>query len=183
MGEEPRQLERRIERTREELGYDVDALADKVSPSRVVGRRVERTRSSLVGLKDSVMGSAEPAISSVQEGAVDSVDAVRRRARGNPLAAGLIAFGVGWLVASMLPASDTEEELAGRLEQAVKDNAGPVTEQLKDSAQEMADHLKQPAQEAAQSVKDRATEAVQQVGQEGRSAASDVAPTSGTGPR
>ena len=40
MGEESEQLRREIDETRRELGTDVDALTEKVSPSRVVGRRV-----------------------------------------------------------------------------------------------------------------------------------------------
>jgi uncharacterized protein YjbJ (UPF0337 family) len=180
MGEDPRQLERQIEQTREELGYDVDALADKVSPGRALGRGVERTKTSITGVKDRVMGSAQSAASSTQAGAGDSIDTIRAKAQGNPLAAGVIAFGVGWLVASLIPATETEEHIAGRVEDTVKDNAGPVTEQLKDSAQEMADHLKQPAQEAAQSVKDRASEGAQRVAHEAGSAATDATQHAGT---
>ena len=41
--------------------------------------------------------------------------AARRQTQGNPLAAGLIAFGVGWLVSSLLPDSQKERELAHQL--------------------------------------------------------------------
>ncbi|WIX84268.1 hypothetical protein QRX50_19710 [Amycolatopsis carbonis] len=39
---------------------------------------------------------------------------VRRGTEGNPLAAGLIAFGAGWLVASLLPGTEREREVVGQ---------------------------------------------------------------------
>lgn len=41
---DPEELERRIERTRAELARTVDAIADRVSPKRVVRRSVARMR-------------------------------------------------------------------------------------------------------------------------------------------
>lgn len=58
MGETTEQLRRDIEVTREEIGRDVDALAYKASPSRMVHERVERTKSGLGRLRDRVMGTA-----------------------------------------------------------------------------------------------------------------------------
>ena len=44
MGEESDQLRREIDRTRLDLGTDVDALTEKVSPNRAVERRVDKTK-------------------------------------------------------------------------------------------------------------------------------------------
>src|SRR4051812_50176631 len=57
MGEETARLRAEIDQTRENLTRDVDLLADKTSPSRIVERRVEKTKRGIVGLKDKVMGT------------------------------------------------------------------------------------------------------------------------------
>ena len=196
MGEESDQLRREIEQTRNELGSDVDALTDKVSPKRVVERRVEGTRNAIGGFKERIMGTTSDvtssatgtvsgaassmqgtvsgAASSVGDTAASTAHKARRQAEGNPLAAGLIAFGVGWLVSSLLPPSQKERELA----QQVKDQAQPavqaVGQQAGQALSEVKDNLQQPAQEAVQSVKDTASDAAGTVGQEARAAAGDV---------
>src|SRR5205823_5088716 len=146
--------------TRANLSYDVDALNEKVNPTRVVDRRVGKAKSTVTGLKDkvfgaahdtgqhahgtaanaagSVQGAASSAAGSVQNAASSAVDAVQsapdtiqRQAQGNPLAAGLIAFGVGWLVSSLLPTSEKEKQLASQAESAVKDHSQPLVDQAK----------------------------------------------------
>ena len=68
---------------------------------------------------------------------------------------GLIAFGVGWLAASLLPASEKEKQAA----LAVKEQAAPLIDGAKVIASDVAGDLRQPAQEAVQAVKERADEA------------------------
>ena len=68
MGEESEQLRREIEATRRELGTDVDALTEKVSPKRVVERRVDRARDAVGSLKEKVMGTTSDATSSAGNG-------------------------------------------------------------------------------------------------------------------
>src|SRR6478735_2824109 len=57
MGEETARLRAEIDQTRENLTRDVDLLAEKTSPSRIVERRVEKTKRGIVGLKEKVMGT------------------------------------------------------------------------------------------------------------------------------
>ena len=64
MGEESDQLRRQIEQTRQELGTDVDALTEKVSPKRVVERRVEGTKNAIGGFKERIMGTTSDVTSS-----------------------------------------------------------------------------------------------------------------------
>ena len=191
MGEETARLRAEIDQTRENLTRDVDLLAEKTSPSKIVERRVERTKRGISGLKDKVMGampgsdddeysytrlhhgygsgygngesggqgfvgnatstvsggvssaagtvgsaagSAKESVtgavsnatstvgdaaSSVGDAAHGAVGTVKEQAEGNPLAAGLVAFGVGWLVSSLMPASEAEQRAARRaVEQA-----------------------------------------------------------------
>ena len=203
MGEESDQLRREIEQTRRELGTDVDALGDKVSPRRVMERRVDRTKNAIGGVKERIMGTTsdasssaggaisgaassvqdrmsgaasgvQHAASSVGDTATDTAYRARRQAQGNPLAAGLIAFGLGWLVSSLLPPSEKERQLAHQ----VKDQAQPavqaVGQQAGQALSEMKDNLQQPAQEAVESVKQTAADAAGTVKDEARSAAGDV---------
>ena len=92
---------------------------------------------------------------------------LRSQASGNPLAVGLIAVGVGWLLGSLLPASSAEEQAAVK----VKEVATPV---VTSAAREAAANLQGPAQDAAQSVKDRAADAATTVREEAASSVSDL---------
>jgi hypothetical protein len=47
-----------IERTRGALGEDVDAVADKITPSKIVGRQTDKLKSAVGGVRDKVMGVA-----------------------------------------------------------------------------------------------------------------------------
>ena len=189
MAENPEELKRNIEQTRRNVGRDVDALTEKVSPGRVVGRRVDRARGGVHRLKEHVMGSAESvgdsagsAVSTMQDAgskvgdAVGSVpDVARARTRGTPLAAGLIAFAAGWVAAAALPASTRERELAQDTKDKAMEAAGPVKEQAAQVAQEVKENLQEPAQEAVENVKQSASQAATEVADEGRSAAQQVA--------
>ena len=99
---------------------------------------------------------------------------VVRQTQGNPLAAGLIAFGVGWLVSSLLPASEKEKQLAQQAESAVREHKDALLEPAKQAAQEMGEQLKPAAQEAVESVKSTAQDAAATVKDEGQSAVQDV---------
>lgn len=188
MSENPDAIRADIEATRRRLGTNVDAVADKVTPSNVVHRQTDKVKSAIFGAKDKVMGTADnttsnmgsamhDAGSSVGSAMHDAGDAVRdtpqqvkAKTQGNPLAAGLVAFGAGLLLGSMLPASEKERDAAQQLKSA----AEPVTTGLADAAKEVAQGLKDPAMEAVENVKSTATEAAENVKAEGQGAATDV---------
>jgi len=177
-----------IERTREGLSRDVNALGESVSPGQVAHRQAEKVKGRAAAMRDRVMGTASDAgdktsdlahsvgdaAHSVGDAASGAGQTVQRKAQGNPLAAGVIALGAGWLLGSLLPASEKER----RLSETVKEKAEPMVQQAqsvaKDMASESAEHLKQPAQEAVESVKDTAQSAAQDVKAEGQQAAADV---------
>jgi uncharacterized protein DUF3618 len=211
---DPEVIRRQIEDTRRELSYDVDALNEKVNPSRVVDRRVSNVKGRFVRAKDRVMGgvstgtsqthgtaqnamgsvqnaasnatgtvqnAASTAADSVQSAASTAADAVQqapdqivRQTQGNPMAAGLIAFGVGWLVSSLMPASEKEKQLAQQAEAAVRENKDALLQPAKEMAQEMGDQLKPAAQQAVEEVKSTAQDAAATVKDEGQSAVQDV---------
>lgn len=177
MGKEPEVIEHDIENSREDLSRNLDALADRVSPSRVVGRQVDSVKGRLSGAKDTVMGKASSvsdATGSAAGSVSDAAGSVSKRAEGNPLAAGLIAFGAGWLVSSLIPPSDAEAKLAGQAIDTAKEHGQPLVDHAKSVGQEVAGDLKEKATQAASEVKDTATESAQHVKDEGQSAADGV---------
>jgi hypothetical protein len=260
VGEETARLREEIDRTREDLTRDVDLLADKTSPSRILERRVERTRTGLrrgmTGLREKVMGSsptpgryrsvpayaegayggygstgyvtampdepgegeggvgerlrsaresasdvvsrgADTARESVshareqvvhagertQQAAHEAVTGVREQTEGNPLAAGLVAFGVGWLVSSLMPASEAEQEAARRAAEVARERGGPVLEQAKQAATDVGETLQSEAQEAAQHIKERAQEAAGTVKETAMEEAKSSPTSTSTGPQ
>ena len=200
---DPEAIRRQIEQTQRELSYDVDALNEKVNPSRVMDRRVSAAKGRFTRARERVMGSAHDTRATAQyrtqnaagtvqdkaQGAAESVqgaaqqaaqavqqapDTIVRQAQGNPLAAGLIAFGVGWLVSSLLPASERERQLAEQAESAVREHKDELLAPAKQAAQEVGEQLRPAAEQAVQEVKSTAQDAAQTVKQEGQSAAQDV---------
>ena len=177
---DPDAIRAEIDRTRGRLSEDVDVLTESVRPSSVAKRTAQRATSRASRLKESVMGTAHDTTSAGSDkahGAAEAVkdvpDMARRQARGNPLAAGAVALAAGWLVGSLLPASEKERELAS----TAKEQAQPLVDEAKSVAQETAEHLKEPAQQAAQSVKDTARQGVDHVREDGTSAAQSVKET------
>jgi gas vesicle protein len=168
------QLSQDIAHTRADLTRDLDALTDKVSPSRVVERRVERTRSGMSRMKESVMGSASDTTSSVGDTTGAAVQGAKQRTRGNPLAAGLLAFGAGWLVSSLLPATEQEAQAAQKLEDAAKEHGQPVADHAKQAGQDVGQAMKEKASGAAQQVKETAQDSAARVKDEGTSSAERV---------
>jgi hypothetical protein len=169
---DPDEIRAEIERTRSDLSENVNALADSVNPAHVASRQVDKVKGAVFGVKDKVMGGtdgsdAESKLSSAQSAVTGAPAQLGAQARGNPLAAGLIAFGVGLLAGSLLPASSAEQQAAAK----VKDAATPV---LSDAAKQVSDNLKEPAQQAVEAVKSTATDAASTVKDEGTSAAADV---------
>jgi gas vesicle protein len=214
MSTDPDQIRSEIDQTQRELSADVDALTEKLSPPRIVERRVQRTREAMTNVKDKIMGStsdAYPTSGSAVSGVGDSVsarassardtaasaassardtaadaassavdtvrstpDAIRRRTTGNPLAAGLIAFGAGMLLSSLLPASEPEQQVATQVKDFATEQGRPVAQQLGQAGQEAAQELKESAQQRAESVRQTAAGAASTVKGEAQSAAADV---------
>ena len=189
MAEDPQTLRRDIEQTRRHLTDDVDALADKVSPRRMVHRRTDAARNRLLMMRHRVMGTTEQAKHAAESTAHDAVSSVQdagsrigeavgsapakaiEQTRGAPLAAGMVAFAAGWVIAAALPPTSRERELAAK----AKDSAGePVMERVGELAQDLKENLREPAQEAVDHLKDSTAQAADEVKQESRSAAENV---------
>jgi len=173
---DPEVLRSQIETTRRELGADVDALADKVTPGKIMHRQTDKVRGAFSSVKDRVMGSASDAGDSLGGVADDASGLAHNavdKAKGNPLAVGLIAFGIGWLASSLIPASTVEKQVAAN----VKDAAEPLVTEAKDAAKQVGENLKQPLTDAAEAVKGTATDAAGTVKSETTSSADEVRET------
>jgi hypothetical protein len=203
MSTDPDQIRSEIDQTQRELSADVDALTEKISPQRIVERRVRRTSTAMTNVKDKIMGStsdvyqtagsatsgvgnsvgakasaARDTVAGTASSTVDTVrsapDAARRGTQGNPLAAGLIAFGAGWLLSALLPASEPEQQVASQVKDFAAEQGRPLAEQLGQAGQQAAQELKESAQQRAETVRETAADAASTVTGEAQSAASDV---------
>jgi ElaB/YqjD/DUF883 family membrane-anchored ribosome-binding protein len=181
MGQSTEELSRDIEQTRQNLSQGVDELADKVSPSRIVHRRTEAAKSRLGSLRDQVMGTAHDsgqtlssAGQSVGDAASGAVDTIEQRAQGNPLAAGLVAFGAGMVLGSLVPATKAEADLSQRAVDTAKEHGQPLLDEAKSVGQDMGEQLKQTATDAVEEVKATAQESAQNVKSEAETSGQHV---------
>lgn len=201
MAEAPDRIRDDIEATRSDLARDVDALADRTVPTRVARRRWDELKGKVRGVSESVMGApgnggravkdrTRSAVGTVQEAASQAgdkaadvagnvADTVRQapgtiaeKAKGNPIAAGIIAFGVGLLTASLIPASEVERKAGEKIRENADDLLEPVREPLAQSGQQLkedltgsvtaaAEEVKETAKDAARATKDQATSSAQ----------------------
>lgn len=189
----PEDIREEIARTRAELSENVNALGDSASPSNIARGQVDKVKESAESLKerifgapedprdDGVMGDARSAVatagdsaagmvSDAREAISDAPQQLKSRARGNPIAAGLIAMGVGALIGGLIPASRKETEMAHQ----IKDAAEPLVEQAKQVVNEAKDNLQPVVQDAVGSVKDVAEEAGESVKQDAQNAAGQI---------
>jgi uncharacterized protein YjbJ (UPF0337 family) len=196
---DPDEIRAEIERTRAALSDDVDALTDTANPKNIAKRQVGKAKGALSDVKDRVMGvgddvkervmgsggnvrdrvmgAGENVAGTVQDKAYAVGDAVsgapetaKARTRGNPLAAGLIAFGAGMVISSLIPSSQKEQDAVSNLQ----GNLEPLKEKATEAVRDIGEQLREPAQEAAESVKSTAAEGVQTVKDEGMAAKDQV---------
>ena len=186
---EAQQLRQEIEQQRSMLGRDLEALGDHVSPGRIVERRRTAAAQSFRGVKDRVMGVADDTSSAVTDragsvaGAVSSAPHLARtQTQGNPLAMGLVSFGVGLVAASLLPTSRQERQLAAKAEPALQsaaEHAGALAredvDELVPAAQSAAMDLRDDAADAARVVKDKAQAGAAEVQDQAKGGAEHVA--------
>lgn len=167
-----------IERTRAELSHNVDELTDTANPKHIANRQVDKMKDAVVGVKDKIMGAEDPTNrGALQDGASTVGDAVSGtpeqinvKTKGNPLAAGLVAFGIGLLISSLIPPSKKEQQALSDLGPSIE----PLKSEATAAAKEMAENLREPAQEAVESVRAQAGESAQHVKDEGGSAKDEV---------
>ena len=178
MAETTGELRRDLDEQRDDIARTVDEIQNRVSPGRVWTRQSHRMRHRFTDWKDRIMGNDQPYYSSgnrsgssygteglaavsgerlsdAKETVAGAPEALRRQTQGNPLAAGLIAFGAGLPGVKPDPRDTTGQKLAEGVQPLVSDVVG----EARQAASAVAQELKEPAEQAVQDVKDVAQQA------------------------
>ncbi|GAC1478034.1 MAG: hypothetical protein NVS1B6_19510 [Steroidobacteraceae bacterium] len=158
MGKNPDQIRREIEDTRDRMGDTVDALAYKADvPNRLkdsIADKVDDVMAAIgstaTKMTSAVTGSVSdklPDAGDVRRGATRAVGMVKE----NPLGVLLSGVAVGFVLGSLLPSTEIENERIGELSDQIK-------AQVKDAGNQALEHgkavLKETAQAAQQSAQD-----------------------------
>ena len=181
MSTNPEQIRQQIEHTRSSLSNDGNALAAEATPKNIAQRTADKAmtgvRQTATNLKERVMGTEEQAAHALSDTAGNArqmaqraPQQMRRRTRGNPLAAGLAAFGLGALIGGLIPSSEPERRAA----ETVKDKAGPVVDEAKQMARDAAEQVKPAVQQAGDDVKQAAVDAKDEVVGQAKTAKDNV---------
>jgi hypothetical protein len=196
VGQSPEEIRQEIEGVRGNLGQTLDTIGDRVSPRGAVRRRTAGVRSRFNSVRYAVMGSpeeagpgrgsqlasgvadrgqqltgrAQDAVGTVAEGVRAAPETARQTAQGNPLAAGIVAFGAGLVAASLIPASEHERQAAASL----KESAEPLREQAAQAGQQVKEQLAHSVQGATEQVKQTARQGVDETRQQAQGAAEEV---------
>jgi ElaB/YqjD/DUF883 family membrane-anchored ribosome-binding protein len=185
MGQTTDELRREAAARRADISRDLDAIGEKVSPGRALERRKAAARRRWHGMREAVMGSAEETTSSARgtlehtgQRVAEVPEMARHQVQGNPLAAGLIAFGAGLLVASLLPPSSREQDLAryaeGSLERAAdqaRESGQEVIADLRDDTRDAVEQVREVAGDAASAVTEQARDSAAHTGEEAKRSA------------
>jgi Protein of unknown function (DUF3618) len=184
MATEADRVRHEIETTRHELARDVDRLADRVSPSRNLRRRMEGIKGGMRSIKDRVIGASESAATTVGDAAADVGATVKdaatdvggtvkdvaagvaqtpkqlaRATQGNPVAVGLIAFGGGLLAATLVPETEAERRAVKQL----GENMAPLVEPLQEAGRAFAADVRDSVEAGVAEVRTVAGDAAEQV--------------------
>lgn len=153
MGKDPSLIRAEIEETRLRVGDEVDALSHKTDvPGRTrdfVDDKKEAVKSKLGGARDAVTAPL-PDRHALERGATH----MRGTAETNPLGLAVGGFALGFLVGTLLPQTNVENEqmgeLSDRLVQAAKDTAGEAVERGKQVAQDSVGAAVETAKQSGQ---------------------------------
>jgi hypothetical protein len=158
MGEDPSHIRAEIERTRERVGDEVDALSYKTDVGARVGDYVEdkkeAVKSKVVGAKDAVTG-----VVSDRRALKRGTAHVRDTSESNPLGLAVGGVAVGFVLGTLLPQTRVENERMGEMSDRLMDAA-------KGTASEAVDRGKQVAQEAAGAAVETAKESGREQGED-----------------
>lgn len=154
------ELTAEIQSTRQRMDRTLDDIGDRAGP----GRLTERFSNAVGNARDTVMGGASETGSQVAgqvgDAGSSAAGALRRSTDGNPLAAGLVAFGAGLLAGSLLPESRTENKVAAEVQRKAQ---APLRDQVKQSASAVADQVGERAEEAKERVVEETRDAKDEI--------------------
>ena len=168
-------VKERVMGTTEDTAYaareQAHRVGDKASDLTSAAGQKASDLSGAAGQKASDLSDAASEKASAAADAVrQAPQTVARQTQGNPIAAGIIAFGVGMLTASLMPVTEAER----RAGQQLKEHSGDLTDKVKDVASDLKEELGGTVQEAAGQVRETAKDAAQTTKETARSDAQDV---------
>jgi phage-related protein len=176
----PRNVARRTaegakENVMSKIGTARDAVMGTASDlSDTATQAASGARSRVSGLADDAAATASGTMSRAAGTAGEAATAVRRQTGGSPLVAGAIAFGAGWLAASLIPATRAEERVAALAADTVTEHADALRQAGQSAAIDLRDSVTSAAQEAAASVRETARGAARHVAEDARGAAGGI---------
>jgi hypothetical protein len=152
------------------MGETVEALTAKADvPGRMkgyVGDKKDAVTSKLSDARDAVTGGGSSA--GAAGGTIDDAKAKARRgvgvAKENPLGLALGGLAAGFLIGSLLPSTEAEDERLGPI-------ADHAKEQVRELGSEAAEHGTQMVKEVAEQTADAARESAREHGDELRATA------------
>lgn len=180
MGTTETELRQEIAQQRARMGETLDQIGERISPERIIERRKDAMRARWNSTREAVMGSPDydeggarslrarageagstvtDTARSAAERAQQAPEELTQQVAGNPLAAGLIAFGAGLLAATLFPPSRTEKDIAGQIQPAF-DGA---KEYAREVAEDVASEAREQGRQAFEDVKASGSEATRQV--------------------
>ena len=149
-------------------GLPAPAVAPPV-PGRLMAQRSAQTATVVPRRQAKALAKrTSEAVGSVTDTLGDAPQELRRKAEGNPAAAGLLAFAGGFFAAALLPATDRERQLTEKAKQRL----APLGKEAAEVGKSVAGELQSSAQASLEAVKGTATEAVEEV--KGRAQSSAV---------
>jgi hypothetical protein len=163
-------LRTELDDQREEMGRTLEAIGDRVSPRRIVERgrdattgrarrAVHRARERVMGAlpgDGTVSGTASGVATSAGEQVRSAEGAVMETTRSNAIAAGAVAFGIGFVAAMAFPRTRTEQRAAEQLAPQLETAATEIGR----AEHEVAEELKPALQASVADVKETAASAV-----------------------
>ena len=180
MGQESEELRADIERRRDSMAGTIDAIEDRVVPGRIMERRRQAAREWVGGVRERVMGPPQAVkrqaasvadhvgegMSQVTDKVSDAPAQLQQATAGSPLIAGAVAFGIGALIAAVLPETEPER----RAVHAVQPQVDAATDAIKDAGQQALETAKGSAQQAAGELKESASDHARQVTEQAKDA-------------
>lgn len=129
------ELHRERLQARESLAHDVELLVEKLSPSAIVDRRLNRwsrwMRMQKAQARDQLEETVEGVGQSVQGFSRSTVQMARERTRQMPLAVGAACFALGWGLSRLIPMSRPESKVLQPVNQSLTEKAAPIVEEAK----------------------------------------------------
>jgi gas vesicle protein len=155
------------------VGHGIAGTAQNAAETaREGGRQLVETAREGTG---QVMDSARHGVQQAAGAVGSAPDMARERAQGNPLGAGVIAFGAGLVLASLLPSAPAERRAGQQVRDHAQDIVEPVKQVAAEPARRLAAETGETARDAAQQVGDTAAEAARTTGRQARDGGQELA--------